>query len=426
MILEKVQLFSSKKEFFFFLLACLFILSYSLLIEYNNFSNLTRFDSQIVTTKVLKQYTKTKLTKKDTIKTYQVLKLKSPQGFSFYTAVNKSTQNILEKVVTLEIWAGDINFYEYMSSFYAYSKIIQIDSSKSLKYKLNSFIDSIHEDKNISSIYKALYSATPLNKELQETFSTLGISHILAISGFHLALLASILFIIFKLPYKFLQNRYFPYRSYKVDSFIFISITLLVYLIFLDLPPSLLRAYAMLIIGFILYDRAYKIISMQTLLLSIIILLAFFPRLLFALGFWFSIAGVFYIFLFLLHFKNLHKGWQFILVPIWVYLLMLPYSLVIFSSFSVLHPLSILWTMLFTLFYPLSIFLHLVGFGKVFDTLLMELIALGQTNANVSFDSYYLWGYILLSLLSVRLKYLTFVLIIFSIFMAVEAIYQVT
>ncbi|MEA2091638.1 MAG: ComEC/Rec2 family competence protein, partial [Campylobacterota bacterium] len=329
MTLERVELFN-KKEFFSFLLLCLIILSYSLLINFQNYKNLTRFDSVIINATVLKQYTKTKESK-----SYQVLKLKTDNGITFYTSAKKSFADAKEKSLSLEIWAGKITFYEYLTSFYAYSRVKSISQTQTLKQKLNSFISSQHENRYITNIYQALFSATPLSRDLQTTFSFLGVSHLLAISGFHLGVLSSLLFFLLRTPYNFLQERYFSYRNAKSDLFIIVAFSLLAYLLFLDSPPSLLRAFAMLIIGFILYDRGIKIISMQTLLLTVFLLLAIFPKLFFALGFWLSVSGVFYIFLFLIHFKHLSKLWQFILVPFWVYLLMLPLSLVIFGSFSI-------------------------------------------------------------------------------------------
>ena len=421
MLLEKVQLFDSKKDFFLFFLACLFVLSYALLIEFNNYKNLTRFDSSLIDAKIVKQYSKTNKTK-----TYQILRLKTNDNLNIYTSVKSSFLLSIGKDINLEIWAGKISFYEYMTSFYTYSKIIEVSQTLSYKQELNNYIDTQHKDKNSASIYKALYTATSLPKELQGTFSALGVSHLLAISGFHLGVLASVLYLLFKLPYKYLQNRYFPYRSYKLDSFIFISITLFGYLIFLDSPPSLLRAYVMMLIGFYLYDRGYELLTMQTLLLTLMILLSFFPRLFFALGFWLSIMGVFYIFLFMMYFKYLSKIWQFILIPIWVYLMMLPYSLVIFSSFSIYHPLSIVWTSLFTLFYPMSILMHFIGYGDIFDSSLKTLILLANTHSNVYFDYTWLIVFSLLSLLSIKYYNIIWILLTISISMTIHSIYQVT
>ncbi len=414
-MLESVSLFQSKKEFFIFLLACAFVFTYSFLIEFQNYKNLTRFDSNLVSGVVIKQYIKTKINKRGKLKTYQVLQLKSEQGFSFFTTTKKDFQPAIEKRITLELWAGKITFYEYMTKFYAYSKILEIDEQKTLKQKLNSSVFHSHANKDIANIYQALYTATPLSKELQTTFSTLGVSHLLAISGFHLGVLSALLFLLLRRTYKLFQNRYFPYRNSNRDLFVIVAIVLLGYLLFLDSPDSLLRAFAMLIIGFFLYDRGIKIISMQTLFISVIVLLALFPRLFFGIGFWLSVSGVFYIFLFLIHFKSLSKISQFILVPFWVYFMMLPFSLTIFSNFSLYHPLSSIWTTVFTLFYPLSILLHMISFGDLFDTLLESLMQLGVDGKTVVLNSLWLKIHILFSFIGIWKKSFIFILVLWSL-----------
>jgi competence protein ComEC len=420
-MLQKVSLFSSRREFFIFLLACVFILIYSLLIEFQNYKKLTRFESNLVNAIIVNQYSKTK-----NQKTYQVLKLKSEDGFTFYSTAKNSFPNSIGKKVELEIWVKKVNFYQYMTSFYAYSKIRNVEKEESLKQKLNAYLLSKHENRKIANIYQGLYTAALLSRDLYSSFSALGISHLLAISGFHLGVLSALLFFLLKYPYKILQNRYFPYRNYKSDIFIIISIVLFLYLLFLDYPPSLLRSFTMLIIGFMLYDRAIKIISMQTLLISVLLLLSFFPRLVFALGFWLSVSGVFYIFLFLIYFKHLNKIWQFTLVPFWVYILMLPFSLAIFGTFSIYHPLSIIWTTLFTIFYPLSIFLHLVGYGNLFDGVLESFIDLGNNGVILVFKFKWLALHLILSFLSLWKKSFVWLLLFYSLSVSIYAVYHVT
>jgi len=419
-MIERVSLFNNKREFFLFLSLCSFILFYSLLINYNDYKTLTRFDSQILQATVLKQYTKTKNTK-----TFQVLKLKSDDGLTFYTSAKKSLEDINGKRVKLEIWAGNISFYEYLTSFYGYSKVRYIYKTLTNKQKLNQYIESLHVDKEIANVYQALYTATPLHVELQKSFSSLGVSHLLAISGFHLGVLSALLFFFLKPIYTFFQIRYFPYRSAKFDLFIIVAIVLLSYLLFLDKPPSLLRSFAMLIVGSVLYDRGMKILSMQTLFVTILLLLAFFPKLVFSLGFWLSVFGVGYIFLFLIHFKNLSKLLQFILLPFWVYLLMLPFSLAIFGNFSIYHPLSIIWTSLFTIFYPLSITLHVVGLGDLFDGVLRSFISLGGDSIHVELSYVALVLHVSLSLLSIFYKNAIWLLLAYSIFIFIYFIYNV-
>lgn len=425
-MIERVSLFNSRRDYILFFFITAFIATYALLIEYNNYKNLTQFDSSLVNATIIKQYTKTKMTKKGKVKTYQVLKLKSSQGFSFYSTVTNTFPVSIGKEVKLEIWAGKITFYEYMTGFYSFSKILDVSESISHKQELNALVSIQHTDENISDLYQALYTATPLNAELQTKFSSLGISHLIAISGFHLGVLSALLFFLFKYPYKFFQNRYFPYRSYKVDSFIVISIALLTYLLFLDSPPSLLRAFVMLVIGFILYDRGIKIISFLTLILTILFILSFFPRLLFSIGFWLSVSGVFYIFLFLIHFKHLSRIWQFILVPFWVYILMLPYSIIVFGNFSIYHPLSILWTTLFTLFYPLSILLHLINYADLFDPVLKLLINLNTSQVQIDLNWKWLIIYVVLSLISAYKKSFLFLLFGFAITLFIYSVYYIT
>ncbi|MDA3907719.1 MAG: ComEC/Rec2 family competence protein [Sulfurimonas sp.] len=420
MALERVELFN-KKEFLSFFLLALFILAYSLLINFQNYKNLTRFDSYIINATVLKQYAKTKDSR-----SYQVLKLKTDSGLAFYTGAKDSFADVKGKELTLKIYAGEVSFYEYLTTFYAYSKVQNISEVKTLKQGLNSYIASQHKSEHITNIYQALFSATPLNKDLQTTFSTLGVSHLLAISGFHLGVLSGLLFFLIRPLYNFFQNRYFPYRNSKSDIFLIVAFSLLLYLNFLDSPPSLLRAFGMLVVGFVLYDRGIKIISMQTLLLTVILLLVIFPSLLFSLGFWLSISGVFYIFLFLIHFKHLSKIWQFILIPFWVYILMLPFSLVIFGNFSIYHPLSIIWTTLFTLFYPLSIFLHLIGQGDLFDGVLESLMLLAQSQETVELETSWLVLHIGLSIMSIFKKSFVWLLLFFSLSFLIYAINHIT
>ena len=424
-VLEKISLFSSKKDVFLLFAFILSLLSISLSFEYYKYKELTKFDSQLLGATVQKAYIKTKRTKKGTLKSYEILKLKSDDGLVFYTLASKKLTNMQGKHLHVEIWAGNISFKEYIQGFFAFSKILKIDTEPTLKQELALFIQKQHANKDIASMYKALFLATPLAQNMQKQFSNLGISHLIAISGFHLGVLAAILFFLIKYPYKILQNRYFPYRSYKRDSFIIVTVTLLGYLLFIGSPPSLLRAFVMLVVGFIFYDRGIQIISMQTLLVTLLLILALFPKLLFSIGFWLSISGVFYIFLFLIHFKDASKLKQFLLLPFWVYLMMLPFSLAIFGNFSLYHPLSIIWTSLFTLFYPLAIVLHVSGFGNILDTPLEYLLHVNTHAVQILLPKGYLIVEILLSLVAIFSKKALYLLLSYSFFIFIYFIYNV-
>jgi competence protein ComEC len=167
----------------------------------------------------------------------------------------------------------------------------------------------------------------------------------------------------------------------------------------------------MFVVGFILYERGFTIISMQTLFVTLALLLSFFPKLFFSLGFWLSASGVFYIFLFLIYFKEKSKLWQFLLLPIWVYGMMLPFSLFIFNNFSLYHPLSIIWTTLFILFYPLSLLLHAMTFGTLFDGSLLWLLEVAQQSSTIILHPIFLLIHILLSLISIVSKRVLYILL---------------
>ena len=425
-ILAKVAFFTSKKDIFVFFGLIFVLLIFSLSYEYYKYRQLTKFDSQLVEATVIKEYEKTKLTKKGKLKHYKVLKLNSDDGLSFYTIAPKKSTTLQNKHLQLEIWAGKISFTEYLKNFFVFSKILRIDNIPTLKQTLITKIENQHPDNDIAKLYQALFLALPLPKYMQTQFSNLGISHLIAISGFHLGVLSAVLFFLIKYPYKFLQNRYFPYRSYKRDTFIIITVTLFAYLLFLNAPPSLVRAFTMLVVGFVLYDRGIEIISMQTLLLSVLIILALFPKLLFSIGFWLSVSGVFYIFLFLIYFKEQNKLIQFILLPFWVYLMMLPFSMSIFGNFSLIHPLSILWTTLFSLFYPLSIVLHVTGFGGFFDMPLHYLMTLDTHPLQQILATKYLIVEIILSLAAIFSKKALSFLITYLLLLFIYFIYNVT
>jgi len=424
--IERLKLFSNSKEYLQFFTLSFFFFCFSLLYKYYNYTKLHEFDTYITNATVLKQYTKTKIKPNGKEKSYQVLKLKSDEGFEFYTIASKKTPSYVGKDIEVEFYTDKIDFLAYLKSFFAFSKITKVPKELTHKEQLLRALSTKHKNNDIAAIYKALFLAMPLPNHLQQTFANLGISHLVALSGFHLSVLFGILFFLLKYPYTLLQSHYFPYRSKNRDLFFIIALLLGLYLLFVAMPPSLLRAYAMLVVFFILYDRGVEILSMQTLFVSSIILIILFPRLLFSVGFFLSLSGVFYIFLFLHYFAKHSKVSQFLLLPFWVYLMMLPYSLVLFGNFSLYHPLSILITSLFSLFYPLSLFLHFIGYGDLLDGSIEFLLSLEPHAKILHLDSSWLYLHVSLSLLSLYKKELLTLLLFESLAFFIYAIYYVT
>lgn len=418
MKLERPELFDGRDLLLFFLFASL-IAFFSLTFEYYRFTKLTLFDDAIVDAEVIQQYSKQKEGK-----AYQVLKLRMDKGGVFYTTGSNAIRDLQGYRLEMLIQTGRITFIDYLQNFFVYSKIIGIYPERSVRVTLSEEIAQIHASLVTGEIFGALFVASPMDQGLRERLSALGISHLLAISGFHLGVLSFLAFWIFYPFYKRVQHCCMPYRHGNRDLFIMVGVVLFGYLLFLDFVPSLVRAFTMMMVGFVLYDRGLRVISIQTLLISVILLIACWPRLFFALGFWLSVSGVFFILLFLEHFSHWQKRWQFIGIHIWVYLMMLPVSLALFETFSIYHPLSIIWTMLFILFYPLELFLHLVGAGAWLDTGLLQILNLG-TAQKLSLAWYVVVIQFIAAVAAIRYKKMLIPLlgIVFAVF--IHAVYEV-
>ncbi len=419
MLLIKPSLLYGREYFYFILFsAALFLVSLS--IEFYHYTQLTQFDDAVIEAKVIKHYQKTKDGKR-----YAVLKLRTEHSAQFYITSKLPLKELVGHRSKVWIKTKYISFYDYLNGFAAKGRVISISREKAAVFELGRVLDSRHENRAVAQIYGALFFALPLSSTLQERFSMLGVSHLLAISGFHLGVLSFILFALFRLPYMQLQKRFFPYRHRNRDLFIAVAITLGAYLMFLGDVASLMRAYAMLIVGYLMYDRGLKIVSMQTLFVSLVLLLSLWPRLLFSIGFWLSVTGVYFIFLYLRYFNGWSKYVTFAVLPVWVYLAMSPVALVLFGNYSLYHPLSIIWSTLFTLFYPLALFLHLVGYGERMDSILITFLTYGIEGRHFALSPYWLipYGFLALGALYHKRIFLLLLFVVFGI--SVAAVYQV-
>ncbi len=415
----QVELFRSWREVALFALFALVLLGFTLFIEYKNYKEFIRFDSATIEATPILHYTKTKNNR-----SYQVLKLKTSDGLTFYTTQKKPVRLLDGKLLKLKVYINEITFKEYLSQFYMNSKVLAVTQDESCRAVVDAMIADAHNDERVGQIYQALYTNKSVSKEIQTAFSNLGVSHIVAISGFHLSILSALVYFLFRPFYSFFQRRYFPYRNANIDLFFVVMAVLFAYTAFLGYPPSLVRSLGMFVVGFVLYDRGVKVISMQTLFVALVLLVALFPRVAFSLGFWLSALGVFYIFLFLIHFSKWRTVWIVLGLAVFVYLFMLPVSLFLFGNFSIYHPYSIPLALLFTPFYPLSIVLHLLGYGDFFDYFLLWLMDLGESGVKVEFVWYFFAAHLLLSLIAIKSRVAIYALVIASIAVFVYAMLQ--
>ena len=389
----EVKLFEGKRDYFIFFALLSLIFLVNLTLKYNTYKNLTSKPVNTIYATVINQYQKTKHDKN-----YTVLKLRSDDGYIFYTTSKEDLKNLMYDRLRLKIVTKKIEFLDLFKGFYAPTFYLEVMQKDKLKEKILNFITSQHKDNLTKELFSALFLAKPISKELRKKVSNLGISHLIAISGFHLGVLFFILYTLLKYPYRFFQDRFFPYRNRRFDLTVFIIAILFFYLYLLGFVPSLVRSYVMLIVGFVLYDRFVKIVSFEVLAVAILLILAFIPSFFFSIGFWFSVSGVFFIYLFLNYFSHL-KEWQIVLfLNLWVYIMMLPIIHYIFPKFTFLQLLSPLLSIAFILFYPLELFLHLVGMGGVLDEWILKLFDLKSNSYFISTPLWFLVGFLLLSL----------------------------
>ncbi|MCL4431384.1 MAG: ComEC/Rec2 family competence protein [Epsilonproteobacteria bacterium] len=370
--LESVELFD-RKSGSFFVLFLLLIASLSLSWEYTQFQQFTHFDDPLVRAQVIDQEVRLI---NDQPKTSMKLRLEN--GSLCRCVMSPNLRDLRGREVLVELQVAKVSFLDYLKGFRSRGSIHEVYPLLSLKEHWYRTIAQVHEDQWMKELYGALFVATPMSQELQTLVGAMGLSHILSISGYHFGILSLIAFFFLRPSYRWFQNRYFPYRHGNRDLFFIVLGLLFFYLWALEFIPPMVRSFGMIAVGYFLYDRGIKIVSFQTLLIAIGILLAFFPKLFFALGFWFSSFGVLSIFIFVRYYEH-WKPWQiFLALHIWCYLVMLPISLAIFGTFGFWHIGSIPLALLFNLYYPAVLALHLTPWGNFFDPYLIALFNEGD------------------------------------------------
>lgn len=370
--LERVDLFDLKSGSLFFLFL-LFIASLSLSYEYYQFTKLKTFDDPLVRAEVIDQEVRLIAEQPKTS-----MKLRLENGSSVRCAMSPYLRDLRGREVLVELQVAKVTFIDFLKGIHTRGVITEVYPELSLKERWYRRIALEHEDQWMRELYGALFVATPMSQEFQALVGAMGLSHILSISGYHYGIISLIAYFLLRSPYRWLQNRYFPYRHGNRDLFLLVLGILFFYLWALEFIPPMVRAFGMIAVGYWLYDRGIKIVSLQTLLIAVGVLLAFFPKLFFSLGFWFSSFGVLSIFIFIRYYEH-WKPWQiFLALHLWCYLVLLPISLSIFGTFGWWHMGSIPLALVFNLYYPIVLGLHLTPWGDVFDPYLLQMFEAGD------------------------------------------------
>ncbi len=394
MQLEKPKLFTESRSFLWTMGFLLFVILIRLFFEYQSYQSFISKPFYYTHAKVLISYEKSKDNKR-----YWVLKLRSDEGFTFYTTSHLK-ENFDHNSLRLQIFPNkSISFKDYLGTFYVKSRIKNQEHLPfTFKDNLVKKVASQHKEISLQSFYSAIFFATPLDKKLREKISMLGVSHLVALSGFHLGILWGLVYGMLLLLYRPFQQKYFPYRHALFDVGLVAVIFLGIYLWFVDFPPSLVRSYAMVLIGWVVLLLGMELLSFTFLTTILLTLVALFPSLLVSLSFWLSVAGVFYIFLLLQQTKTYSK-WiiSFLFIPLGIFILMLPVVHYIFGVTSPYQLLSPMLSILFVAFYPLVMLLHLLGFGGVFDGVLVWLFDLPLDSQEKLLPLWAMIGYVGLS-----------------------------
>ncbi|RDU62670.1 ComEC/Rec2 family competence protein [Helicobacter sp. MIT 14-3879] len=420
-----IDLLSNKREWILFITISLLIFCIAIFIEYRNYKDFV--EAKNINAEVLLQY------KKDS---KYVLKLKSDNGSIFYTTSKDDLKDIRGRFVNIYGKAtNDCTFYKYLRNCFFIGYSISLLHKREFAKNIIDYINSQHLSKtnNLDSalyieskvfdefnknifaqMYQSLFLAKPMPQDLRDITNIFGVAHIFAISGFHLGILSFVLYFFLKFPYRYFQRNYFTYRNEFYDLNFVILIFAFIYLNILSFSPSFLRSFVMFAFGFFVLWKGLKLLSFKLLFACGILILSLFPRIFFSIAFWLSFSGIFYIYLYLKYFKLKNKLLYGVLLNIIVFLNMLPISHYIFYDFSLYAILSPFITMLFIIFYPLVLILHIFGFGGIFDNILSLILYINFSSFELQTPFWFLCIFLCVSFIAIFNKFVYY----FSIFLS--------
>lgn len=406
---------SKYKELFLLSFICIIIFSFNILLEYLKFIEFKENKHVYYENlSVLQSYTKTNAKGR----TYRVLKLQG-DDFSFYTTTNIKNDFKRFQSVNLRAINTKITFLDYLSkNLYMPSYNLKLSDDNILpRNKIITYFLNQHTNEKIIEFYGALFFALPISLELRTDVNYYGIAHLIAISGYHISLIFSLFFLAFSPIYSFFQKRYFPYRNARLDLSMIVFVFLFFYAYLIGFVPSYIRSLVMALWVFYLLAKDVKIINFVNLFFSVLICVALFPQLLFSVGFLFSVMGVFFIFLYVHHFYLYsNHTLSIVLLNIWTFFAMIIPVLCYFPLISFQQLLSLPLIVVFTFFYPLVLFLHIFNIGDLLDNILLLFFDFKIYATNLKLPLWVLLGYIILSLVSIRYKYIAIICVALNLF----------
>ncbi|HGZ70948.1 MAG TPA: ComEC/Rec2 family competence protein [Nitratifractor sp.] len=412
-MLASPPVFKNSKEFSVVSLVILFFIAVRLLFLYMEYSDLKNLKEYYYSDAQVERVYDSKNYKNGS----SLLKLKSSNGKSFYLFTQKEPPKRFSWVRVKYKLKSGTGFLKYLSGFFAKGDIVEpIEDGFDPRAFLRKQIDAQHDGKSaINTFYHAIFLADPLDRELREKISNLGVSHLVAISGFHLGIMWLFLFGILFVPYRYFQQNYFPWRNRNIDLGLVTLLILGVFVLFVGAPPALTRSYVMLSLAWLVLVFGLELISFQFLAFAILVILLFKPTLIASLGFWLSVSGVFYIFL-IIKWLQEYPGWfiTIVAIPVGVFLLMFPVGHLFFHNTTGWQLMSPPLSLLFIPFYPIALFMHLLGLGDIFDPGLLALFELPQKSSDITMPHFLIILYALSSITAIFSRRIFYFLLLFA------------
>ncbi|MBQ8234824.1 MAG: DNA internalization-related competence protein ComEC/Rec2, partial [Bacilli bacterium] len=239
-----------------------------------------------------------------------------------------------------------------------------INKNTNILYKIKNYIiNRINTYQNSDYLHTFLLGNKDyIDNDIYESYSTNGISHLLAISGMHVSLLSSILL--------FILN-----KIKKSDiNYVIVIIFLLFYSFLTDFSPSILRSFLLFTFLFIKRILNLNIKNNYILIFIMLILLIYNPYYIYSLGFKFSFTISF----FLITFSNVINKYKNYFVKLFITSLISTISSIpiISTSFYSINLLSVICNMFFVPFVSIILFplILLSIFIKPLDFLITYLV----------------------------------------------------
>ncbi len=242
------------------------------------------------------------------------------------------------------------NYQNYLKSqkiywLYNATSITKINRNISFTYKIKNMIISRINKISSSNYLKAfiLGDTSLINDNIKDSYQINGISHLFAISGMHITLFSTLLLFIIK---KVSKNNIF--------NNMFIIVFLLIYAFLANFTPSIMRTVLFFILISINKLFRLNIKTINLLILTCIILLAFNPFYIHSIGFIFSFIITFYLILFN-EIINKHNNYfiKLLMTSIISFLASLP---IVINNFFSINLLSIILNLIFVPFVAYFIF----------------------------------------------------------------------